>query len=148
MPKGIPQAGYRKTSKYKARTVQEIEKDLQNKAPGILAELEKLTKPFECPHCGNEIKIIDKEVGMYLVDHAIGRSKSRTELDVTHNIQLSADDVMKVIASHPILSKIYALAELIANYPEEEIVEVLEKACQIAQRALLPEAIEGEYKEI
>ena len=108
MPKGIPTAGYRKTSKYKARTAQEIEQDLQNKAPGILAELEKLTKPFECPHCGNTIKIIDKDVGMYLVDHAIGKAKSRAEIDITQTIQLNADQIDSVIRKHlPQIVEIY-----------------------------------------
>ena len=105
MPTGKPKAGFRRSKKYwdqasKAQSAQEIELDLQTKAPGLIAELEKLTKPFACPHCGNEIKLIDKDVAFFLIDHAIGRSKSRTEVDITQTIQLNADQIDQVLRNN------------------------------------------------
>ena len=118
MPKGIPKAGFRRTGKYKSKTLQELEQELALKAPDIVAELEKLTKPIECPNCGNSIKVIDKDVGMYLIDRVLGKPKQRTEVDITETIQLTADQVDMLIERY-----------------------------QIASRALLP-VIEGEYKEV
>jgi hypothetical protein len=63
-------------------------------------ELEKLTKPWSCPHCGNEIRIIDKDVGMYLVDRSLGKPKQKQEVDITQNIQLSADQIDGVLRNH------------------------------------------------
>lgn len=97
MPKGKPKAGFRRTKRYKTKSLQELERDIANKAPDIVEELEKLTKPFPCPHCGNEIRIIDKDVGIYLVDRALGKPKQRQEVDITQNIQLSADDIDRII---------------------------------------------------
>ena len=119
MPTGIPKAGYRKTDKYKARTLQDIEIDLQGKAPGLIAELEKLTKPIECPHCGNRIEIIDKDVAMYLIDHAIGKAKMRQEVDITTTMVLNADQIDSVIKNN--------LPQKVSMYREEI-------------RGLLPEA--------
>jgi len=100
MPKGIPAAGFRRTRKYKVKSLQELELDTANKAPYIVEELEKLTKPFPCPHCGNEIRMIDKDVGMYLVDRALGKPKQKQEIDVTGTIarQLTADEIDEIIA--------------------------------------------------
>ena len=83
MPKGIPRAGFRRTKRYKTKTLQELEKDIANKAPYIVEELEKLTRPFPCPSCGNEILRIDKDVAMYLVDRALGKPKQRQQVDIT-----------------------------------------------------------------
>jgi hypothetical protein len=49
MPKGIPRAGFRRTKRYKTKSLQELEKDIADKAPYIVEELEKLTRPFPCP---------------------------------------------------------------------------------------------------
>ena len=100
MPKGIPRAGFRRTKLYKTKSLQELERDIANKAPYIVEELEKLTKPFPCPHCGNEIRIIDKDVGMYLVDRALGKPKQKQEIDVTQTIQLSADQIDELLTKH------------------------------------------------
>jgi len=100
MPKGIPRAGFRRTKVYKTKSLQELERDIANKAPYIVEELEKLTKPFPCPHCGNEIRIIDKDVGMYLVDRALGKPKQKQEIDVTQTIQLSADQIDDLLTRH------------------------------------------------
>jgi len=113
MPTGKPKAGFRRSKKYwdqasKAQSAQEIELDLQTKAPGLIAELEKLTKPFACPHCGNEIKLIDKDVAFFLIDHAIGRSKSRSEVEITQTIQLNADQIDQVLRNNlPQIVEIY-----------------------------------------
>jgi len=105
MPKGIPAAGFRRTKKYKTKSLQELEQDLALKAPDIVAELEKLTKPFECPSCGVTIRIIDKDVGMYLVDRAMGKPKQKHEVDVTENIQLTADQVDMLVERYRIASR-------------------------------------------
>ena len=132
MPTGIPKAGYRKTKWREAKSREEIERELAFRTPEIIAELEKLTKPFPCPHCGNIIKIIDKDVGMYLVDRVLGKPKQRQEVDVTTTIvnQLTADGIEDVIQELCKISPVFA------------------RAYQIAQGSLLPEAIEGEYKEL
>jgi len=130
MPTGKPNAGFRRSKKYweqasKAQSAQEIELDLQTKAPGLIAELEKLTKPFECPHCGNQIKLIDKDVAFFLIDHAIGKSKSRSEVDITHNIQLNADQIDQVIRNHlPQIVEIYGaeIRGLLAPVTSEYVV--------------------------
>jgi len=132
MPKGKPVAGFRKTKKYKSRTLQELEQDIAGKAPGFVEELEKYVKPFPCPHCGNEIQVVDKEVAMYMVDRALGRTRQKVELGITETIQLTADQCDEIIEKH--LPGIAAL--LAARY-------------HIDIRALLPEGvIEGEVKEI
>jgi len=100
MPKGIPKAGFRRTKVYKTKSLQELEQELALKVPDIVAELEKLTKPIECPNCGNTIKVIDKDVGMYLVDRVLGKPKQRQELDITQSIQLNADQIDRVIRNH------------------------------------------------
>ena len=113
MPTGKPKAGFRRSKRYweqatKAQTAQQIEADLQGKAPRIIAELEKLTKPISCPNCGHVIEVIDKDVGFYLVDHAIGKSRSRLEMDITQTIQLNADQIDQVIRKHlPQIVEIY-----------------------------------------
>jgi hypothetical protein len=100
MPKGIPRAGFRRTGRYKSKTLQELEQELALKVPDIVAELEKLTRAFECPHCGNQIRIIDKDVGMYLVDRVMGKPKQKQEVDITENIQLNADQLHEVLRNH------------------------------------------------
>jgi hypothetical protein len=120
MPKGIPRAGFRRTKRYKTKSLQELEKDIADKAPYIVEELEKLTKPFPCPHCGNEIRIIDKDVGMYLVDRALGKPNQKQEVDITENIQLNADQVAGVISRN--VPRF--LSYLAANHPSELIAFV------------------------
>ena len=100
MPKGIPKAGFRRTGKYKSKTLQELEQELTLKAPDIVAELEKLTKPIECPNCGHTIKVIDKDVGMYLLDRVMGKPKQKHEVDITENIQLNADQIDTLVVRH------------------------------------------------
>ena len=100
MPKGIPKAGFRRTGRRNSKTLQELEQELALKAPDIVAELEKLTKPIECPNCGNSIKVIDKDVGMYLLDRVMGKPKQKHEVDITENIQLNADQIDMVLKNH------------------------------------------------
>ena len=111
MPKGIPAAGFRRTKAYTAKTIQELDADLQAKAPRIIEELERLTKPLPCPHCGNKIEVIDKEVGMYLLNRAMGMPKQRQEVDITQQIELSADQVEVLVQrlreTNPQFSLIY-----------------------------------------
>ena len=143
MPRGKPTAGFRKTKKYKSRTIQEIELDLQDKAPELIAELEKLTKPFECPYCGNEIKLVDKDVAFFLIDHAIGRSKQKHEVSVTASIQLNADQIDDVVRNH--------LPQIVGLYPNEIIGILMESPeTKVTIRNLLAQGgvIEGDIKEI
>ena len=100
MPTGQPKLGYRKTKQYASKTTAEIEKELSFRVPDILRKLEELTKPITCPGCGTSIPIIDKEVGMYLVDRVLGKSKQKVEMDVTQTVQLSADQIDNVLRNH------------------------------------------------
>ena len=100
MPKGVPRAGFRRTRRHKSKTLQELEQELALKAPDIVAELEKLTKPIECPGCGNTIKVIDKDVGMYLLDRVMGKPKQKHEVDIAENIQLNADQIDMIVKNH------------------------------------------------
>ena len=93
MPKGKPAKGYRQTRRYKIKTLQELEEYLANNAPEYIEKLEQYTKSFPCPSCGAQIELLDKDVGMYLVNRAMGTPKTRTEVDITHNIALSADQI-------------------------------------------------------
>ena len=126
MPKGIPKKGYRLTKKLDSTSIEEIERQLARKVPNIIQELEKLTKPMPCPHCGNEVRFIDKDVGMYLVDRVMGKPKQRTEVDITETIQLSADQIDQVIKRH--------LPQIVETYKPEI-------------KALLSPVIEGEVTE-
>ena len=137
MPKGIPKAGFRRTGRRKSKTLQELEQELALKVPDIVAELEKLTKPFGCRHCGNEIRIIDKEVGMYLVDRVLGKPKQKHEVDITETIQLTADQVDTLLDRIIATRALDLVKRAIALLPRDEVV------------ALLPqgEVVEGEYSE-
>ena len=109
MPKGIPKRGYRRTKKLDAPSLEEVERRLALRVPDIISELEKLTKPFSCPHCGNEIRVIDKDVGMYLIDRVMGKPKQRTEVDITQTIVLNADQIDTILINH--LPQIVSLYE-------------------------------------
>jgi len=117
MPTGKPKAGFRRTKKYKGKTVQDIERELAFRVPDIIAELEKLAKPMTCPSCGHSMQVIDKDVGMYLVDRVMGKPRQEHKVDITETIQLSADQI-----------------------------DLLIKRYDIAGRALLGPVIEGEVK--
>jgi len=157
MPRGVPKAGYRRSKRHKALSLEEVERNIVDKVPYYVEELEKLTKPYFCPHCGNENRIIDKDVAMYLIDRAMGKPKQKQEIDITEKVQFNADQLDRIIEGHPILSRVYALAKLIANYPDgdDKIIEILDRAYEIAKREILPEGrgvessitIEGEYSE-
>ena len=108
MPTGVPKLGYRKTIQYAGKTTADIEKELSFRVPDILRKLEELTKPIVCPGCGTSIPVIDKEVGMYLVDRVLGKSKQKVEMDVTQTIQLNADQIDNVLRNHlPQIVEIY-----------------------------------------
>jgi len=108
MPKGIPKKGFRLPRKQRVESLEEIERQLSRKVPAIIQELEKLTKPIPCPHCGNEVRFIDKDVGMYLIDRVMGKPKQRTEVDITQTILLNADQIDQVLKNHlPQIVEIY-----------------------------------------
>ena len=129
MPTGTPKAGFRRSKSYWSKVVdtqsaQDIELNLQKDAPRYIKELTKLTKPIVCPECGNEIKVIDKDVLMYLVDHAIGKSKSRTEVDLTTNIQLNADQIDQVLRNHlPQIVELYRSEIMLLTQGKCDIIE-------------------------
>ena len=102
MPTGQPKLGFRRTKNRKGKSLQEIEQEIAFRVPEIIKELEKLTKPITCPHCGNSISVIDKEVGMYLVDRVMGKPTQKHELDITESIQLSGDQIDLLIERYKI----------------------------------------------
>jgi len=100
MPVGIPKAGFRRTKKYwdqatKQEQLAAIESDIASDLPRIVKELEKLTKAFPCPHCGNEIKTIDKDVGIYLMNRVMGMPRQRQE--ISQEVVFSADQIESII---------------------------------------------------
>jgi len=143
MPKGTPRAGFRRTKKRKRLTKQEIEEELLYRTPEVLTELDKLVRPFSCPHCDKEIKIIDKDIGMWLVDHGIGRSTQKHEVDVTEHIQLSADQIDAILFKN--------LPQIVEMY-HTEIIRLLVESHRAEIAGLLTEGkcdiIEGEFKEV
>jgi len=143
MPRGKPTAGFRKTKKYKTETLQELEQDIASKAPAFFEELERYVKPFSCPHCGNEIQVIDKEVAMYLLDRALGKPKQKHEVDITETIQLNADQIDDVVRNH--------LPQIVGLYPNEIIGILMESPeTKAIIRNLLTQGgvIEGDVREI
>jgi len=143
MPRGKPTAGFRKTKKYKTEALQELEQDIARKAPDFFEELEKYVKPFNCPHCGNEIQVIDKEVAMYLLDRALGKPKQKHEVDITETIQLNADQIDDVVRNH--------LPQIVGLYPNEIIGILMESPeTKVTIRNLLAQGgvIEGDVREI
>ena len=98
MPVGIPKAGYRRSKKLKGRTLAEIEAELAYKVPDLVAELEKISKPLPCPHCGEMIPLADRDAIIYLIDRAMGKPKQRSEIDVTQSIVFSADQIEAIIS--------------------------------------------------
>ena len=143
MPKGKPTAGFRKTKKFKTEALQELEQDIARKAPAFFEELEKYVKPFFCPHCGNEIQVIDKEVAMYLLDRALGKPKQKHEVDITETIQLNADQIDDVVRNH--------LPQIVGLYPNEIIGILMESPeTKAIIRNLLTQGgvIEGDVREI
>ena len=128
MPTGQPKLGYRKTKQYASKTTAEIEKELSFRVPDILRKLEELTKPITCPGCGTSIPIIDKEVGMYLVDRVLGKSKQKVEMDVTQTVQLNADQLHDVLHNH--------LPEIVDMF-KVEIMQILESDIKLLTQSPL-----------
>lgn len=126
MPKGIPTAGFRRTEKYKGRSIQDIEKELAFRVPDIVSGLEKLTKPMTCPECGHTIKIIDKDVGMYLIDRVLGKPTQRHEVDVTETIQLSGDQIDLLVRRYEIATRALLPCGTIEGIIEGEVKDVQE----------------------
>jgi len=129
MPKGVPDAGFRKTKRFKTKSLEELEQDIASKAPGFAEELEKYIKPFQCPHCGREIQVIDKEVAMYMLDRALGKPRQKLEVDVLPS--LTADDIDKLLDEH-----------------FDGIVALLAQRYPAIKGLLTQDVIEGEYKEV
>ena len=136
MPKGIPAKGFRHTQKLDVLSIEDIERELARKVPDIISQLEKLTRQFACPHCHKPVQVIDKDVGIYLVNRALGMPKQRTELDITQTYQFNADQLDALLERH-----LPAIAELIA---ERYHVEIPLLASQ-NERSTKSDIIEGEY---
>jgi hypothetical protein len=118
MPKGIPKKGFRRSRKLSEVSQEEIERNLIKRYPDFLDRLEQLTKPFSCPHCGNEVKGPDREALIYLCNRAVGMPKQRSETSITHNIVLSADELDEVFRNHlPQVVEMYR-PEIVALLPE------------------------------
>lgn len=52
------------------------------------------------PSLWQQIRIIDKDIGMYLVDGALGKPKQKQEIDITQTIQFDATQIEQVIKDH------------------------------------------------
>jgi len=106
MPKGKPSRGFRRTVRYKTRTLQDIEQEIQSKTPELVEKLENLTKPIVCPECGHVIEMIDKDVAMFLIDHGIGKPRQKLEVDITERIVLSSVQIEKIIQRYQLAQRL------------------------------------------
>lgn len=82
-------------------TLTEALRSLEGDIPGIIEQLKQLAygKPVICPSCGAEVGInkIDREAAIYLIDRVLGKPKQVQEVDITHTIELSADQCEALI---------------------------------------------------
>jgi len=84
--------------------------NLEGDMPAIIEELKKLAlgKPVKCPNCGAEVglKQIDREAGIYLVDRIFGKPTIHTELDITDRIELSSEQIERIIQRYQIAERL------------------------------------------
>ena len=106
MPKGKPSRGFRRTVRYKTRTLQDIEQEIQSKTPELVEKLENLTKPIVCPECGHVTEMIDKDVAMFLIDHGIGKPRQKLEVDITERIVLTSVQIDKIIQRYELAQRL------------------------------------------
>ena len=106
MPKGKPSRGFRRTVRYKTRTLQDIEQEIQSKTPELVEKLENLTKPIICPECGHIIEMIDKDVAMFLIDHGIGKPRQKLEVDITERIVLTSVQIEKIMQRYQLAQRL------------------------------------------
>lgn len=68
---------------------------LEGDIPSIIDKLKQLAygEPVKCPKCGVAVGIskIDRDAAIYLIDRILGKPKQVSEVDITHKIELSAD---------------------------------------------------------
>jgi len=106
-----------------AINVEEIVNNLREWAKG---------KEIVCPHCNQRTGAFTADTvalqsAIELLNRRLGKPIQRHEVDITETIQLNADQIDTVMRNH--------LPQIVEMYRPEIT-------------ALLPEAIEGEYKEI
>ena len=106
MPRGKPTRGFRRTVRYKTRTLQDIEQEIQSKTPELVEKLENLTKPIVCPECGHVTEMIDKDVAMFLIDHGIGKPRQKLEVDITERIVLSSVQIEKIMQRYQLAQRL------------------------------------------
>ena len=106
MPTGIPKRGFRRTARYKTRTLQDIEQEMQSKTPELVEKLENLTKPIVCPECGHIIEMIDKDVAMFLIDHGIGKPRQKLEVDITERIGVTSVQIDKIMQRYQLAARL------------------------------------------
>ena len=106
MPKGKPTRGFRRTVRYKTRTLQDIEQEIQSKTPELVEKLENLTKPIVCPECGHVIEMIDKDVAMFLIDHGIGKPRQKLEVDITERIVLTSVQIERIMQRYQLAQRL------------------------------------------
>ena len=106
MPRGKPKRGFRRTVRYKTRTLQDIEQEIQSKTPELVEKLENLTKPIICPECGHITEMIDKDVAMFLIDHGIGKPRQKLEVDITDRIVLTSVQIDKIMQRYQLAQRL------------------------------------------
>ena len=106
MPRGKPTRGFRRTARYKTRTLQDIEQEIQSKTPELVEKLENLTKPIVCPECGHVTEMIDKDVAMFLIDHGIGKPRQKLEVDITERIVLTSVQIEKIMQRYQLAQRL------------------------------------------
>ena len=119
MPKGKPSRGFRRTVRYKTRTLQDIEQEIQSKTPELVEKLENLTKPIVCPECGHIIEMIDKDVAMFLIDHGIGKARQKLEVDVTDRIVLTSVQIERIMQRYQIAQRLMLSTESVDKVSTE-----------------------------
>ena len=126
MPKGKPSRGFRRTVRYKTRTLQDIEQEIQSKTPELVEKLENLTKPIVCPECGHIIEMIDKDVAMFLIDHGIGKPRQKLEMDITERIVLTSVQIEKIMQRYQLAARLM----LPAGHDKDKLDTMSDKVIQ------------------
>ena len=125
MPIGIPKAGYRRTKKIEGKTLADIERELVYRVPDLVKRLEELTHPITCPSCGHQVKTVDRDAIIYLIDRAMGKPTQRQEIDITQTYQFNADQLDTIIRNNlPQVVEIYRteIIPLLGDYEGKKLL--------------------------
>ena len=74
---------------------------LEGDIPDIIEQLKRIAygEPVMCPQCGADVGIskVDRDAAIYLIDRVLGKPRQVQTVDVTHTIELSADQCLALM---------------------------------------------------